>query len=70
MIFDAVPAGDGWEVIATDTGHPVTRSRESHQSAAATAQILNRAAAAGGSALARALGCVESGEPDSWAVRF
>lgn len=69
-MFEAIPTGDGYAVIDASTGHPVTGERPSHQSAAATAVILNRAAAAGGRALARALGCVEDDESSYAAVRF
>lgn len=68
--FGTNPCGDGWEVVDTATGHPVTAPRPSHQSAAATATILNRAAEAGSRTLARALGCVDDHESDFMAVRF
>jgi hypothetical protein len=70
MSFSAIPSGEGWEVVDDATGHPVTHPRDSHQSAAATATILNRAALAGPKVLARALGCVDEGEPDYLAVKF
>jgi hypothetical protein len=68
--FATVPEGDGWAVVDELSGHPVTRPRDTHQSAAATANILNAAARQGGRALARALGCVDDGESDYLAVRF
>lgn len=70
MSFDTLPCGDGWAVVDATTGHPVTRPRDTPQSAAATATILNRAADQGGRALARALGCVDDSESDYLAVRF
>lgn len=70
MSFETQRCGDGWEVVDEDTGRPVTHPRDSHQSAAATATILNRAALAGPKVLARALGCVNEGESDYLAVKF
>ena len=70
MSFTTQPCGDGWAVIDDYTGRPVTRPRDTHQAAAATANILNTAASAGGRALAKALGCVDEGESDFLAVRF
>jgi hypothetical protein len=67
--FVADSYGDGYAVVDAETGRPVTGVRDSRQSAAATAQILNRAAAAGGNALARALGAADKDEPYA-GVRF
>lgn len=69
-MFETSPSGDGWVVTDAYTGHPVTGLRSTHQSAAATARILNDAAKAGGRALAKALGCIENGESPYSAVRF
>ena len=70
MSFSTLPEGDGWVVVDELSGHPVTRPRDSHQSAAATANILNSAARQGARALAKALGCVDDGESDFLAVKF
>ena len=68
--FGTLREGDGWAVVDEATGRAVTRPRDSHQSAAATANILNLAAKQGSKALARALGCVDEGESDYLAVKF
>lgn len=69
VTFDIVAQGDDYVVIATDTGHPITGPR-TRRSAAATAAILNQAAAAGPSALRKALGAAEDSEPWIVGVRF
>ena len=70
MSFGTLPCGEEWVVVDDDTGRPITGPRATHQSAAATANILNKAAQQGGRALARALGCVEEGESELSGVRF
>jgi hypothetical protein len=69
-MFTADTYGDGYAVVDTTTGRPVTGVRSSRQSAAATAQILNAAAKSGGKALARALGATEEGESEYVGVKF
>jgi hypothetical protein len=55
--FGTNPCADGWEVICTQTGHPVTKPRSSHHSANGIAVTLNRLQASGDrKAFARALG--------------
>lgn len=53
--FDVLPTIDGYEVVAVDTGRPVTEPRESRKSAVGAAYRLNLAAASGN--LAGALRC-------------
>lgn len=59
--FDTIPAGIGYQVIAADSGHPVAY-RDDYASAVSEKDTLNNAAAAGGKALARALGALEDDE--------
>ena len=53
--FAMAPTIDGYEVIALDTGRPVSESGLTAQQANGKAQYLNNAAANGPKALARAL---------------
>jgi hypothetical protein len=66
--FATDPYGDGYVVIDTERGRPLTGVR-SQRSAQAIAQTLNAAASTSPRALARALGAVEENEPDM-GVRF
>jgi hypothetical protein len=66
--FDTLPAMGGYEVICTDTGRPVGhRLYEDMRAANGAAQRLNRAAAHGTKALARALGSTDSPLPHEYA---
>lgn len=58
--FGILSTLDGWEVIATDTGHPVA-VRETAQSANGTARVLNDAMHSGARSLAATLKHVRSG---------
>lgn len=55
QLFGYGPTIDGFEVIALDTGRPVTESFETPQQANGHAQYLNQVARNGSKALAKAL---------------
>lgn len=63
-LFAADPCSEGWTVVDTQTGRPLTGPR-SQRSALATAQNLNAAAARGVRSLAKALGCVGDDDEDA-----
>jgi hypothetical protein len=57
--FDVDPCGDGYVVVDTTTGHPMTSTPRSHAKARQDAGTLNQAIIHGRRALAVALGAVE-----------
>lgn len=61
--FDANRTIDGYVVIATDTGHPVSRTYATLVQATARATQLNRALRKGGAAFRRAMN--SEGRPPS-----
>lgn len=60
-LFDTDPCGDGYIVVDTRMGRPLTEPR-SLKAAQAAADKLNHAASQGRKALARALGAVDGDE--------